>query len=652
MANYLENKTTFEDFLGYHEITTSYHEKALQLLNENCFFLPNELNANEQLTKKNYLLFLSENFNKITFNRELVAFYITPLQNQSLSYHLIELSPLHRESLLSVGSREKDSLWYTAVKQLDESQSNLLIKALSTELIFSRSRWNEYCYDCNEIVDFLKRITNTDLYILSEGESANNNNQQALTANSFEYGVFFLKHFQGYVWDNKLQRFINPTLKSVKQEAILNDLDAVYLGADSLYLKHAEKLSNYPSAQLIPLLNNAAGKYGQTMFSGSTARFIKAACLLKEYCRSQGLNYTVSGKMLSEINQLKKELSLSEDLKHQQILLSLLNLKNVAALELHAILNGDNEGVNAFSRVLDQFYSANMNVIINDSLELTHYLKKSSIFTNIGIIGTINTYPWKLNYNKKIMLERLQRFCKSQLDKEVIMEAQAAILLLNTSATKKSPITWEGNDNYKIENLTEVVNDFKSLKYKDALYDYQRTYDKVFSRINYAQIPEMMALIESLDSTQYPRERIFNFLIDDFGIPVEANNAALEEFKKVYAASTEAQLYRYYLDKCGIKYKTTTDSLDYTEIYKVLKFNINVAFIGGGGGYTEYCVYPLIKILENKFNTRLNFPSKLCNWQGTWGCNSTERAKTWIKYLKDNNLIHLQEDEAPTWSYK
>jgi hypothetical protein len=202
-----------------------------------------------------------------------------------------------------------------------------------------------------------------------------------------------------------------------------------------------------------------------------------------------------------------------------------------------------------------------------------------------------------------------------------------------------------------VKNLRDEVAVCKQKKYEDE-YDYQRAFDQLFSKISYAQIPEMIGLIEDMDTAMYRRDRIIDFLCGDFGLPLETKSFSLEEFKQAYNTHSEEGLYRYYLDKAGVPYKLGADSLDYQAIYKAFKFNINVSFVGGGGGYNEYAVYPLIKLLELKFGTTHGFPKKFCNWQGTYGCNSIDRVKRWIKFLKDNKLIPLSDPEAPTWSYQ
>jgi hypothetical protein len=92
-------------------------------------------------------------------------------------------------------------------------------------------------------------------------------------------------------------------------------------------------------------------------------------------------------------------------------------------------------------------------------------------------------------------------------------------------------------------------------------------------------------------------------------------------------------------------------NLNYTGVYDILKYNIIDAFVGGGGGKNDDGVYLTIKLLEIKFKTTLGFPKKRCNWQGMWGCDCTDRARAWRKFLTEKKLV-LPDTEPVSISAK
>ncbi|MCL2097330.1 MAG: hypothetical protein FWH23_01040 [Bacteroidales bacterium] len=176
---------------------------------------------------------------------------------------------------------------------------------------------------------------------------------------------------------------------------------------------------------------------------------------------------------------------------------------------------------------------------------------------------------------------------------------------------------------------------------------------KLLSQINYEQISTALNLIENysfqanwLSKYSFMKRDFGFFMIVDFDKP-----KARKDFLNLYSNFSEHELYAYYLDKAGIDYKTN-NKLDFDKIYELLKYNVVVAFVGGGGGKQDNEVYSLVKLLELTFNTTLGFPKKLCNSNNMYACYSDERAKAWRKYLTENNLLNKQHNEPMSFSYE
>jgi hypothetical protein len=137
------------------------------------------------------------------------------------------------------------------------------------------------------------------------------------------------------------------------------------------------------------------------------------------------------------------------------------------------------------------------------------------------------------------------------------------------------------------------------------------------------------------------------FMVGDFD-----NKETRQEFIELYSKLSEYDLYSYYLDQAGINYKNSDNSLNYDKIYELIKYDVVVAFVGGGGGTKDNEVYSLIKLLELTFKTTLGFPHKLCNSNGMYGCDSDERVKAWMKYFEDKKLLKLKHDEPISYHYE
>ena len=220
----------------------------------------------------------------------------------------------------------------------------------------------------------------------------------------------------------------------------------------------------------------------------------------------------------------------------------------------------------------------------------------------------------------------------------------------NISQKKEEKVFWDGNDDYSVKDLEEQL--LKLTKNTKKTEETDRAISKILSQISYDQIPTALNLIENYPfQTQWRKysfiENDFGlFLIDDFDKP-----EVRKEFLNLYSQFTEYELYAYFLDNAGIDYKTN-NKLDFDKIYELLKYNVVVAFVGGGGGKRDNEVYSLVKLLELTFNTTLGFPKKLCSSNNMYGCYSDKRAKAWRNYLIDNDLLKQQHNEPNSFSYE
>lgn len=123
-------------------------------------------------------------------------------------------------------------------------------------------------------------------------------------------------------------------------------------------------------------------------------------------------------------------------------------------------------------------------------------------------------------------------------------------------------------------------------------------------------------------------------------------------FLNLYDKLSEFELYSYYLNKAGIDYKNKDNSLNYDKIFDILKYNVVVAFAGGGGSKRDNEVYAIIKILELKHKTTLGYPKKLCNSNGIYGCDSQDRANEWMQFIITKSLLKEQHNEPVSFHYE
>lgn len=306
------------------------------------------------------------------------------------------------------------------------------------------------------------------------------------------------------------------------------------------------------------------------------------------------------------------------------------------------------------------------------------------MFDRLGIIGVCNSYHLKFKGASDEIRERLERIQSD--DADIMQERERALNMTKEKVENpKFTYTWSGNDDFKRQKAFETYNKlyedwtgnslekekvfeewkrymmrtdtsaFITIPYiaidsKDSLEALQDAFQDYTSRIQYDQIGEAMMFMENYNAKY--NDSPWRFIEDDFGIPVEniSDQAVRKEFMTLYYSKNEYELYDYYLSKITTKYKNKDGTFNYDYIYEILKYDFVTAFVGGGGGRREKECYPIIKLLEIKFETTLGFPKRLCNSFGSYGCSADDRAMAWIDFLVDKKLITNYGQDAPSFA--
>ena len=79
--------------------------------------------------------------------------------------------------------------------------------------------------------------------------------------------------------------------------------------------------------------------------------------------------------------------------------------------------------------------------------------------------------------------------------------------------------------------------------------------------------------------------------------------------------------------------------LDFGEIYKYLSFDVVLGFIGGQGDDRYDSILPLLRLLEENFNTTLNFDNNLKYVDVSTTTSIKRRCNAWKKFLKEEGLV-------------
>ncbi len=166
-----------------------------------------------------------------------------------------------------------------------------------------------------------------------------------------------------------------------------------------------------------------------------------------------------------------------------------------------------------------------------------------------------------------------------------------------------------------------------------------RIQESILSRVNYKDLPAVMELIPRF--AEVNGKRPYNFLNQDFGLPIFNIDAkeVIDTFVSRHQRLSEADLYRTYLTEFGLDIVKEDETLDYGAIYAILRYDIVLPFISGGGNRRDLYTYGVIRLLELTEGTRLGFHEKLNENQLFYSFSASRRAEAWANYLLEKGLV-------------
>ncbi|MGG9964475.1 hypothetical protein [Ferruginibacter sp. SUN106] len=658
IAPYFDDHKKVVDFLGYHRLETTPSEIAKRMIEENCLFTAGEIIITEKTSAKDFLNFLNKNKEKIIFSNLAKAFLLTPLENRPVKFEIREISKNKKETLLNKAAELKNSEWVTEnqIDSLIEAKDPKSLLLIASELYKVRYRFNRSYFKEYEFTELLALLTGTDIGVENEENRISwHIDKEFYPDAALHLLSYFAKNYTQYKWDEQLSLFVAPNykIKTLWREAIL--FEFLVNKNDSIAMDAFTQLTTCDPERVTELAveyNKGSDFEKNDTIPIFPYNFLKQIVLLTDYCRKEHIDFTGSPELRNDIKKLDSGLSFNERRQLENKLISNLSLDDITALEYWALINEQSDGITySTGRVLDMFYSKNWSTILHTERQLTLYLKKSLLFDRLGIIGICNNYLKKFTSCGATGIDALNKLQSNDSDmNQQIVKAKAFCMLKLKRPADLKKIN-DGNKDFIITGLKEKIhaidiNTKDSAKRDDALVS-------ILSKITYNQIGIAMKAIENITfQTSWYKysfmERDFGFfMVDNFDIPETRN-----EFMELYNKFSEYELYAYYLQQADIDYQNEALELDYDKIYELLKYDVVIAFVGGGGGSRDREVYSLIKLLEIKYKTTLGYPHKLCNSDGMYGCDSQDRANEWMQFLIDNKLLKKVHDEPISFHYE
>ena len=656
IAPYFDSEKYVIEYLGYHPLERTESEIAKRIVAENTLFTDAEFYITDTSTAEQFTAFLNQNIDKIVFSKLATSFLITPLDQRPVNFTIRTISPARKQELQESAPALLQLDWVTAngIDTLIEQRNALSLLIIASEFFKIRYRFDRYAFNKKEFSDLLQLLTGTEIGIEIE------NNAIPEQVNTYFYPIagedlliYFAKYYTAYIWDEHTSVFLHAgqEIKAIGKEDLLFQMLASK--NDSIAIDAYTQLTVCDPTKVTQLANRFQNEGLQSNYAIPLfpLKFLKQLVLLTDYCKTHDIDFVGSKELQSNIALLRTQLSFADRRKLEDKLIHTLTLDEITAFEYWALIHQQSWALTySAGRILDIFYSKHWNQMLSDTQYFSCYLKKSALFDQLGIIGICNNYLVKFSGSSAPTLTQLKTFQTSDSD----IQAQIDQVLQQNNnpntAKPKGLITWVGNDHYQVNHLKKQLRALTK-----NVQDSSKTDDsisKILSQINYSQISTALKAIENYPfKTQWKK---YAFMERDWGFFMAGDfdqKETRDTFLKLYRKHSEYELYAYYLDQAGIDY-TTHQTLDYDKIYELLKYDVVVAFVGGGGGALNNEVYALVKLLELTFKTTLGFPYKLCNSNNMYACYSDKRANAWMKYMEDNKLLNQIHDEPISYHYE
>lgn len=637
MAKYIDDKSFVQEFLGYHNYPNTARGIAIRIIEENCFFTENGFNIDSTISTYSFLEML--NSGKVVFDDLTGMFLTKPIANCKTAYQLKKLSKFDLARVDTTAITSPYPEWYYE-NQIDgflinkDPQSLLWIASAWYQ---KRSRFNRYYFNDEEFLDLMKKLTHLDLGVPDEDGKTTFLYKDDYSAKArLNYLIYWANHFQDYQWNEQQKCFENNKedgVEKTKEEILFTFLNSEN---DSIAIDAFSQLAELDTGNVRVQTDAYGSNDIDANFSLPTFpyRFLKQMVLLTQYCRDHGINYKAQNWVLDSLKKLKTEMPYSERYGLENRIIDKLSVDEVTSIEYYGLIYGQQWNLTySIGRILDKFYSNMFDNIVINYRQLSLFLKKAQLLNRLGIIGMCNKYLKKFENSTHEVISKVQNVFNSTNDDDVKMAARRVIdsyksLQLGKSVknVRKKELEKFGVVAFK-EKYNAILNKCK----KD---DCQFEISELLGKVDYKQLGDVMDIL--LNDTIFSKGEITEIIKNDFGIDADS----IEEFLRVYHDGTEYKLYKYYFEKSGIPCLEEDGDFVYEKVYETLKYDIVDAFVGGGGGRREIGIYPLVKLLELKFKTTLGHPEKLCD-EGSPGTynNSTENARSWMKFLEDNKLV-------------
>lgn len=236
------------------------------------------------------------------------------------------------------------------------------------------------------------------------------------------HAIYWSTHYSDYEYDMDRRIFVNVKLEEENEESATRLFKKLTSDNDKAALESFKELSRYPPG----IISRLYTKY-QTILRRSNPNlpdfrygFLENIAMLEEFCEVEGIEVELPDKIQTDLELLKETLQLQERYNVENRIIRNLELNDLTALEIEGLIFSKNIDFNfSVSRILDIFYSRNLDQIISSDLQLRLFFKKSVLFSSIGVGGISNKYYSKLDMMKEKIQSKIFKISKKEYDEDI-----------------------------------------------------------------------------------------------------------------------------------------------------------------------------------------------------------------------------------------
>lgn len=373
-GQYFDSKKIIEEFLGHHRLKNTESGIAKRIVLENTMFIEEELQISKNTTKDEFVSFVNSNFDRIIFNGLANAFIITPFEKRTTIYEIRAITEKRKSELLEKKDKILNNYWISenGLDKLLEAKNPKVLLEIASICLKSRNRFDGYSWNEKSYFELIELLTYTSIAVPNEKGVLNYYLYKDYNPKSrIIFLIFFVKNYQDYEWNEKLEIFENKKLGVLKSQYERSLFEQLNNENDSIALEAFKELttSNPKITVKIAEEYEKAGISYNYVLPTFPYRFLKQIVVLTDYCSKNEIDYKRTEIVLPIINRLGNRFSQIERYHLENEIIDKLTLEDITAIEYWSLIYEDKFNfyyVHSIGRILDKFYSKNWKELVSN----------------------------------------------------------------------------------------------------------------------------------------------------------------------------------------------------------------------------------------------------------------------------------------------